>query len=611
MDAPNRNYVWTYTFVDALAQAGLRSVVLAPGSRSTPLTMAFAWHSRIRVFSHIDERGAAFMALGLALAQDAPAAVVCSSGTAAANFYPAIVEAHYAHVPLLVLTADRPHELRDSGANQTVDQVKLFGDHVLWAVDAALPEANPLEVMLRSLRSLAARALALADGTPRGAVHLNFPFRKPLEPTPVEGEVRELGGWEAGEVQSPTQQPWETGNGRATAPMTEAARADLRCSPRIERGRIMPTAAHIARLKHILGKKRRILIVCGPRTPGGAFASQVNRLAAGGAVLLADGLSSVRYFPEQTHVIAGYEHFLHRAHTWQQPDAVIHFGAMPTSQRLLDYLNTIQPEYRLVISDDGSWTDFEHRIDWLLQADPEEVCKSLAAWWLRQQRDQDWCALFAVANETAQRALRADSAHLEWFDAIAVLDALALLERANIFVANSLPVRHLDQFGSDQRHKQLRVFCNRGASGIDGTISSALGMAAAEPDKPTVLIIGDLAFYHDMNALLAAKRNHISNLVIVLLNNNGGQIFRRLPINQPQFEPAFTDLFITPHGMTFEHTAAQFGLGYARAEDRAGFRAAFTAALARGEASIVEVVTDAVEDARRRKALMDKMAAEL
>src|SRR5579859_2713375 len=192
MHAPNRNLLWAKGFVEELARGGLKAVCIAPGSRSTPLAIAFAEQPGIKVYSHIDERSASFFALGLALADDAPVAVLCSSGTATANFYPAIIEAHYSNVPLLILTADRSPELRHSGANQTIDQVKLYGDHVLWAVDVALPEAEPPALAVRNLRTLAARALATANGLSKGPVHLNFPFRKPLEPLPVERDLHTI-----------------------------------------------------------------------------------------------------------------------------------------------------------------------------------------------------------------------------------------------------------------------------------------------------------------------------------------------------------------------------------------------------------------------------------
>jgi 2-succinyl-5-enolpyruvyl-6-hydroxy-3-cyclohexene-1-carboxylate synthase len=521
---------------------------------------------------------------------------VCSSGTAAANFYPAVVEAHYAHVPLLVLTADRPHELRDSGANQTVDQVKLYGDHVLWAYDVALPEANPPELALRNLRTLAARAYALADGMPKGAVHLNFPFRKPLEPTAVTGEGREI----AWGIPSPQTSSSSAEGTPYTAPLQDAA-------PRIERGMMLPTEAQIERLVALLDDSERVLVICGPRCPAGDFPARANRLAvACGWVVLADVLSGVRYHPDQTNIIGDYELFIQQARAWQAPDVVLHFGAMPTSQPLLDYLSSIRPQYRISISADGVWTDFDHRLDFWLHAEPTAVCTALIERFGGQPAARPWYDQFAQADMRVERAFHELEAQT-WLDALVPRQVIsALPDGSSLFLASSLTVRHVDQFGFTAA-KAIRVFCNRGASGIDGTISSALGVAASKPDTPTVLIIGDLAFYHDMNALLAAKRNGIRNLVIVLLNNNGGQIFRRLPIHNEAFEPAFTDLFITPHGLTFEHTAAQFGFAYARTDDREAFRTAFEAALTNGEPSIIEVVTDAEEDARRRKAIMDRV----
>ena len=590
MHAPNRNYLWTYTFVDELARCGLQSVVIAPGSRSTPLTMAFAQHPAIRVYSHIDERGAAFMALGLALASDAPAAVVCSSGTAAANFFPAIVEAHYAHVPLLILTADRPHELRDSGANQTVDQVKLYGDHVLWSVDVALPESNPPDVAIRNLRTLADRAYALADGLPKGAVHLNFPFRKPLEPIAVEGE-----GWEVEWMADGKR--GKRGEGRK--PFT-----------RIERGEMKPSDQQMSRLTDIVRSAKRVLIVCGPKTPFPKLIVALGEIW--GAVVLADVLSNVR---QRLMAFGSYEWYIRQADEWGDPDLIIHFGAMPVSQALDDYLSKVKPKHRIAISYDGVWSDFNHRIDWFLHADIGTVYSSLKKFVKWYPSDENWRAQFEAAEAIV---IEEDRLHLseisseKFFDGAVVSELMRLKsDNINIFVSNSLPVRHLDQFYPIDDVDDVQIFCNRGASGIDGTISSALGVAAAEPDKPTVLITGDLAFYHDMNALLAAKRNGIKNLVIVLLNNNGGAIFNRLPINQPQFEPYFTELFITPHGMTFEHTAAQFSWAYARADEREPFRAAFAEALASGEPTIIEVVTDAQEDARRRREIMDKVAEAL
>jgi 2-succinyl-5-enolpyruvyl-6-hydroxy-3-cyclohexene-1-carboxylate synthase len=383
----------------------------------------------------------------------------------------------------------------------------------------------------------------------------------------------------------------------------------------IRRGFMMDPAGAVEIVAANIRASKRGLIICGPRSPSGDFPSAVEALAmTTGYVLLADSLSGIRYAKHWQMGFAGYEWFIRNAHQWGDPDLVIHFGAMPISQALNDYLNKIKPRERIVVTDDGTWTDFNHLPSVNLFVEPTTLCQTLANRAdLREQGDQVWWDKFADAESllTTDAWLEAEAGQGQFFDAEALMLAVASTPIGSpLFIANSLPVRHLDQFAIWGGHDH-RVFCNRGASGIDGTISSAFGVAAAEPTKPTILIIGDLAFYHDMNALLAAKRNGIKNLVIVLLNNNGGAIFSRLPINQPQFEPYFTELFTTPHGMTFEHTAAQFGWAYARTDEREPFREAFAAALASGEPTIIEVVTDAQEDARRRKEIMDKVAEAL
>ena len=297
---PNPNMAWATLFVDELARCGLRDVCIAPGSRSTPLALAFYAHPAVHIYTHLDERSAGFFALGMALAANRPAALLCTSGTAVANFFPAVIEANMSQVPLLVLTADRPHELRHSGANQTIDQVKMFGDHVLWAVDAALPESDPPETALRNLRTLAARAMATADGIRKGPVHLNLPFRKPLEPENIiKGQ----------------------GSGKAE---TSGARPGNQPYTKMERGELRPSKEQITILADLMNSKERGMIVCGPRCPGGDFPKVVGHLAAlCGYPLFADPLSGVR-FGSHIHdapIVGGYETFLNapisfRSQTW-------------------------------------------------------------------------------------------------------------------------------------------------------------------------------------------------------------------------------------------------------------------------------------------------------
>lgn len=583
MQAPNRNLLWAKVFVDELARSGLRAVCIAPGSRSTPLAVAFAEQPQIKIYSLIDERSCAFFALGLALASEQPVAILCSSGTATANFYPAIIEAHYSGVPLIVLTADRPHELRDSGANQTVDQVKMYGDHVLWSVDVALPEAQPPALVLRSLRTLANRAYATADGrigaTVKGAVHLNFPFRKPLEPTPVQGDLHESTDERAGSV------------------FTHIVRSEF-----------PPSEAQVQRVMEVLRDARRGLIVCGPRHVGDTFHETIADLAqATGFPVLADALSGARFHPHTARIIGAYDSFLRTA-AWESPDVVLHFGAAPTSQALDDYLNRITPAARIAISRDGQWHDPNHRLTDFIWADPALLAKQIVRRLADnpiKTFDQRWAQEIARAEAAAWEVINDALAAGAYFDGVVLADVLDLIpDPALLFVASSLPVRHLDQFAKPNA-KALRVFANRGASGIDGTISSALGAAAANPELPLTLVLGDLAFYHDMNGLLALKRCGIK-ATIVVINNDGGGIFYRLPI--AKFEPPFTDLFVTPHGLNFEPAAQMYGLDYALAHDRETFRRAFAASLASPNTTLIEVPTNAEHDLARRNAVVNRVA---
>lgn len=582
MEAANRNLLWAKVFVDELARSGLRAVCIAPGSRSTPLAIAFAEQPEIKVYSLIDERSCAFFALGLALASEQPVAVLCSSGTATANFYPAIIEAHYAGVPLLVLTADRSHELRDSGANQTVDQVKMYGDHVLWSVDLALPEAQPPAVVIRSLRTLANRAYAKVNGMMgamvKGAVHLNFPFRKPLEPTLVESDLRVLADEREGDVFT-----------------------------RISRSEFPPTLPQVRLITQAIREARRGLIICGPRHMGDSFHHAIADLARVTRFpVLADPLSGVRFHPKINHVVGGYDTFL-RSTAWESPDVVLHFGAAPTSQALDDYLNQITPFARIAVSADGHWHDPNHRITHFIWADPytlaERVAKHLS-YTSSRELDEAWIEQIGRAETTTWEVIDTELLEGDYFDGAVLADVVDLLpNHAMLYVASSLPVRHLDQFGKPNT-MALRVFANRGASGIDGTISSALGAASSNPSLPLTLVTGDLAFYHDMNGLLAVKRCGVK-ATIVVINNDGGGIFYRLPVSK--FDPPFTDLFVTPHGLNFEPAAQMYGLDYALARDRESFRQAYAASLESPNSTIIEVPTNAEHDLARRNAIMSRV----
>jgi len=587
MNAPNRNILWATIFVDELARAGLRAVCIAPGSRSTPLTLAFADHPDIKVYSLLDERGASFFALGMALAGNTPVALVCTSGTATANFHPAIIEAYYAQVPLLVLTGDRPHELRDSGANQTIDQVKMYGDHVRWSVDVAPPEANPPATTLRYLRTLACRAFATAAGPAAGPVHLNFPFRKPLEPIPVSGDVPD-------------------NLAEDTAPLGFNGRPDGKPFTHIARGRLIPDNKQVNLLVDAIQNAQRGLIVCGPRCPTKGFAEAVTRLAQlSGYPIFADALSGIRFGPlrenDDSLILSGYETFLQQdiVAGLDVPDLVLHFGVTPTSKALGDYLASIPECRRIAINGNGSWHDDTHTVSDLIWADPIVTCQLVAERLEAAEmspRDQTWLEMLQNLEKQSWQVI--DNKRTETFFEGAILADIveSITDEAVLYVANSLPVRHLDQFARTS-HANLHVFANRGASGIDGTISSALG-AAAVTGLPLVLVTGDLAFYHDLNGLLALQRCGVK-ATIVLINNDGGGIFHRLPI--ANFDPPFTDLFITPHGLAFEAVAGLFGVDYKRVTKPEDFRDAFKEAFGADTSHIIEVSTDSTVHEKIRR----------
>ena len=582
MTYPNRNTFYAEMFVDALANAGLNAVCIAPGSRSTPLTLAFARHDGIRKYTHLDERSAAFFALGLAMKIRKPVAMVCTSGTAAANFYPAIIEANMSRVPLLVLTADRPPELRHSGANQTIDQIKMYGDHVLWSVDMALPEADPSTIAVRNLRATAARAFATANGDMnhrrQGVVHLNFPFRKPLEPLEVTEDVESAANLVR---QSPLPNRWP-----------------------VERGILEPTQYQVDELVYLFEENPNGIIVCGRNALSSMSAFELAELT--GYSILADPLSGVRYTGQDKLVITTYETFLQTeaVDTLPEIDLMIRFGAVPTSKWLNQLIATHTPKIHIYMDEGGVWADDGHTVDWQITVDPEELVSAIMHTMDIDAIDDTFeSELTNTLRNLEQETHNAIQEQLpqKFFDAAVVARTFeALPDDSHVFVGNSNAVRHVDQFVTAS-NKRMHVYASRGASGIDGQISTALGIGAATRQH-VYAILGDITFYHDMNGLLAIGRNGVTATIIVL-NNNGGGIFERLPVRE--FEPYHTDYFLTPHGLTFEHAATLYGLEYAHVDDFDTLDRALKQYIHSDTSGIIEVQTDIRRDEARRKEIID------
>jgi 2-succinyl-5-enolpyruvyl-6-hydroxy-3-cyclohexene-1-carboxylate synthase len=612
MSAPNQNTLWARTFVSELAASGVDTVCISPGSRSTPLTAAFDRHDSIETFSHLDERSAAYFALGRARRTGSVTPVVCTSGTAAANYHPAVIEASQARVPLLVLTADRPPELHDSGANQTVDQTKLYGDAVRWFHDIGEPE--PTARKLRSLRTTAARSIMTATDTPAGPVHLNFSFRKPLEPTPVPGDI-------------PDDLSEESITGRDGAFVESTT------------GNRVLDENSVNRIAQSLSTSRGLIVV-GPMTIPGVDPEAVAAFAhASGFPVLADPLSGIRYggLTRTTPIIGGYDGYLTSElwDQWPDPDVVLRFGASPTSKPLRQYLESTSPTQYLV-DPAGEWREATFTATDIVVADPTQLLWQLSralntpgsSTWRQRWIEADKAHTDVLANtdSSAHQSLAATNSDSSTDDIIENTDGegsnesdrwfcegrilsdvmTAAPDPATIFVSNSMPVRDLDRFGSPTTQNRT-VLGNRGASGIDGIISTALGAGSAlATTEHLIAITGDLAYYHDMNGLAALERCDVT-ATIVLINNDGGGIFHKLPIES--YDPPFTTQFVTPHGLDFEPTEDIYDLSFARVRgtDRDGFHTAFTEATTTTGSHVIEVVTDSESSHRVREQLHDRV----
>ena len=573
-------FAYVGAFADELVRAGVGHAVICPGSRSTPLALMLARQERLRLWTLVDERSASFFALGLAKASGNPVALVCTSGTAAANFYPAVVEAHYARVPLLVLTADRPHELRDVGAPQAIDQVRLYGVHAKWFMDMALPEATP--DALRYVRTVAGRAVATAQSGPAGPVHLKFPFREPLVPAPI---------LDVPNLERPAGSPY--------VGVTQAFRD--------------PYALVLASFVAELAPVERGLIVCGPQDDT-ELPWEIRRLAESlGWPVLADPLSGVRCVGRS--IIDCYDSFL-RDEAWaaqHAPDVVLRFGAMPTSKPLLLYLQRYPQARQILVDGDGGWNDPTLLVSDVIHADILLFCRALTKALSKNPPRPDlslWAHSWRIANQATRRVLSDQLAQVdELFEGKVFAELAELLpDKAVLYVGNSMPVRDLDTF-FPASEKPIRILANRGANGIDGVVSSALG-ASVDNDGPLVLVIGDLSFYHDMNGLLAAKLYKL-DATIILLNNDGGGIFSFLPQATGTEAERFEQLFGTPTGLDFRPAVEMYGGQFRRPATWAAFRQDVRDGIFGRGLTVIEVRTDRAQNVVQHRALWPAVSAAL
>jgi 2-succinyl-5-enolpyruvyl-6-hydroxy-3-cyclohexene-1-carboxylate synthase len=539
--------------VDEFARCGMKHACTSPGSRNTPIVLALARERRLQTWSHVDERCAGFFALGAAKASGRPVAVTCTSGTAAANLMPAVIEAHEAGLPLILLTADRPPELREIGAGQTIDQLKLYGDAVKWFFELGVQEATAER--MRWIRSLACRAYWTAlDGRP-GPVHLNIPLREPLLlDEPLEREEPGGGGRDSGE-------PWLTQQW---------------------------PASNVAHTAHRDPKPPRAIVVAGDLGPDRNAGRRLAEVAAAGGVpLLADPLSGAR---SGGAAIAHWDLILRDPQTAAAlaPEVVYRIGELPTSKPLRNWLAGLDQAKHIHFAADERVCDPVSR-DSMRWIQPLAVSiADLSAYlhrddtgWLDQWLRADSAVAHAIAEPLSGAGLSEPS--------VATALGQFLPPEATLFVGASMPIRDVEEFFPALKDPP-RVLANRGANGIDGTVSSAFGVAAVS-DGPVVLLTGDVTLAHDLGGLLAALRTGLK-LTIVLINNDGGGIFNFLAVSRETdvFEPQIA----TPTGLDFRLAAQLFGCAHEPVDDLDGFAGALMRALRGERSTVIEVKTDRV-----------------
>lgn len=516
MKAENPGRAFSLALTDELVRSGVTQAVLSPGSRSAPLAFALSEHPSISLTVVLDERSAGFVALGIAAQTGGPVVVVTTSGSAAANLHPAIVESSYANVPLIIITADRPGELRDTGAGQTIDQIKLFGSSVRWFCEVGVPEDQAASNSY--WRSVACRAVASARLPSPGPVHLNVAFRDPLVPV-GEGYSNDLNG-------RPDGEPWVTSTGGSPA----------------------LTDTDVEELASVLSGSERGLVVAGQGAAKPASILELSRTL--GWPVIAEAISGVRV----PGVISTYDALLRVGEFVEEhrPDLVLRLGTLGISKALNAFLD--HSVKQVMVDPYTAWRDSTRAAFMRVNADPTLLCEQLVKV-VPQRPDSQWLSAWSEAERKARGAIDAaiDASDEVSEPLVARELARQVPADAKLLVASSMPVRDLDWFM--QLRADMVVFSNRGANGIDGFASTLLGLAIGSQERVFGLC-GDLALMHDMSGLVAAKTSDVE-MTLVVVNNDGGGIFSFLP--QAEWPASFETLFGTPHGIEPRHIAAVAG----------------------------------------------------
>jgi 2-succinyl-5-enolpyruvyl-6-hydroxy-3-cyclohexene-1-carboxylate synthase len=529
----NRNYFWANIFFDQLAECGVKYACISPGSRSTPLTYALSQNKKIKSYVIIDERTSGFFALGIAKKNNSPVLLITTSGTAAAELYPAIIEAYQNRVPLIICTADRPAYLRNTGANQTINQDHLYHNHVRFFYDAGLPSVTLSKI--KQLKNVAKKVFDISNRKNVGPVHFNFPFEKPLEPNSFTDEIEE--------------------NILLESIADEHKEIKLNQS-------VPSSELNLKLVSGFLKKRTDGLITVGPGNFRDGFYDELEKFSVKYSLpVFADASSSLRFRSKSiSNLIANYDALLRNQFFAKifSPKFVLHFGRPLTSPKLEEYLSVVRPK-GFTINNFADVYDpsrkfktikvneevFLNNLSSFLSSDQNTFSKSLQKLkYLDSKSEKIKFDIFSISKKINEIGVLLN-----------IIDAIQ--PNSNLMIGNSIPVRDLDFFASVV-NKNINVYQNRGASGIDGVTSTALGICTLSKN-PTYLVIGDLSFYYDLNSLLIAKQYNIP-LIIILINNNGGSIFRFLPI--AQHKNIFEKYFLTPTNISYKKLTEAFEIDF-------------------------------------------------
>lgn len=573
MNFVNINHCWGTLIIEELSRLGVDFFCVAPGSRSSPLAIPLAQNRKINSFVHFDERGLAFHAMGYCSAAKKPAVLICTSGTAAANFYPAIIEASKKKLPLIVITADRPPELRQTGAVQTIDQVGIFGKYVQWAVDMPCPDTkiNP-QFVLTTIDQACYQAIRH-----HAVVHINCMFRQPLHLLQTTDDLKiylkPIHSW-VGSKKPYTD--YGTGFESIALPIPKKI---------------------ISRLDAI---KSGVIAV--GKIAGAAEAELVMNLAKKlGWPIFADVSSGLRLGQDHPHLIHYFDHLLLSEEITNQVsfDGVLHLGGRMTSQRYYDFIQKQNPSEYIMVLNHALRNDPNHQVTLRIESSVTNFIETVIGL-IKPRKPSLAFKVLSKADKERDKFIETSLTKDECLNEprVARLISQLIPEGHGLFLSNSMPIRDMGNYG-DFKGNPVFVNGNRGASGIDGIIASAAGYARGL-NKPVTLLIGDLAALHDLNSL-AILRDLPVTLIIVLLNNGGGGIFSFLPI--AEFKEGFEKFWGTPHAYTLANAAAMFELNYCQPMDVNHFRKAYAQALKSQTSTVIEVVTNREDNLRIHRSL--------